>query len=187
MLLLYAYHAIQTYRYSFEFSTAQSDVAIVLGAGSTNGKVSPVFEERCNHAIQLFLDKKVDTIIVTGGYGEGQTTSDSEAGKGYLIASGIPASSILIENQSSNTIENLVYAQKIMKANNLSTALIVSDPLHDRRSIKIAELLGMSVLPSPTPTTMYRSNRTKLNLCLSEARYYIKLIFIDRFFNAYFV
>ncbi|MEZ4851690.1 MAG: YdcF family protein [Bacteroidia bacterium] len=179
--LYYTYTLLQLHLYSSEFHTTHSDVAIILGAGSGNGKISAVFQERCNHAIHLYKKNHVKKILVTGGYGEGEKISDSQVGKNYLIKSGIPSEDIFIEEQSRNTIENLFFAKEIMQENDLSTALIISDPPHMKRSMKIAEILAIEGKPSPTPSTMYRSNNTKWRFYLSEAYFYIQLLIIDRY------
>jgi vancomycin permeability regulator SanA len=53
-LVVFAYTSVKILLYSKQFSVQKSDVAIVLGAGSRNGKVSPVFRERINHSLDLY-------------------------------------------------------------------------------------------------------------------------------------
>ena len=43
------------------------DAAIVLGAATINGEVSPVYRERLNHGIRLYENGYVDYLIMTGG------------------------------------------------------------------------------------------------------------------------
>lgn len=50
-----------------------SDVAIVLGAATSNGDISPVYRERINHGIWLYENGYVDYLILTGGIGDGNT------------------------------------------------------------------------------------------------------------------
>lgn len=80
---------------------------------------------------------------------------------------------ILTEHISRITYGNLFEADRIMKAANLQNALIVSDPLHMKRAMKIAEDMGIQAYPSPTPTTRYQGWRTKASSLLYEVFFYI--------------
>ena len=132
------FNAIGIYNYSFDYSESKSDVAIVLGAGTNNGVLSPVFTERINHGVYLYENQLIDKIIFTGGKGENQTISDSQMAKHYAIEKGVPPNDILIEESSKYTYENLMEAKQIMDSLNYSSALIVSDPLHMKRSMELA-------------------------------------------------
>ena len=50
-LIYVLYVAIGIWRYAQVDEKSQADVAIVLGAGTSGGEVSPVFRERLNHGI----------------------------------------------------------------------------------------------------------------------------------------
>jgi uncharacterized SAM-binding protein YcdF (DUF218 family) len=59
-----------------------------------------------------------------------------------------------------------------MRDENLKTAVLVSDPLHMKRAITMARDMGMDVVSSPTPTTRYRTWRSKLPSLLYETWFY---------------
>ncbi len=149
------------------------DVAIVLGAATTDGEVSPVYRERINHGIWLYQNQYVDYLIFTGGVGEGNTLSDAFAAKEYAVEKGIPANAIFLEERSTITEENLKYAKEIMEENSWNTALIVSDPLHMKRAMLMAKDFGMDAYSSPTTTSMYKSLKTKLPFLAREEFFYI--------------
>ena len=149
------------------------EVAIVLGAATESGEVSPVYRERINHGIWLYQNQYVDHLIFTGGVGEGNTQSDAFAAKEYAVEKGIPAEAIFLEERSTITEENLKYAKEIMEENSWNTALIVSDPLHMKRAMLMAKDFGIESYSSPTPTSMYRSLKTKLPFLVREEFFYI--------------
>ncbi len=165
--------AISIWNYGKEDEKSPSDVAIVLGAAIWDGEVSPVYRERINHAITLYEDGFVDCIILTGGFGEGSYKSDSQVAKEYALSQGIPEERILIEEKSTITEENLEFSKEIMVENNLETAIIVSDPLHMKRSMLMAEDYNINALSSPTTTSMYKSLKTKIPFLLREEFFYI--------------
>lgn len=149
-------------------SERPSDAAIVLGAAVQAGQPSPVFAARLDHAIDLYRRGVVHTLVLTGGVGEGDVVSESQAGAAYASARGVPVARILTESASHTTWRNLVEAHALVQAAGLGRCLLVSDPLHMRRALGMAERLGLDVEPSPTPTTRYASLRTQLPFLLRE-------------------
>ncbi len=175
------FNTVQIHLFSKQYYDTKSDVAIVLGAGSNQGNLSPVFTERVSHSIKLFKEGKVEYIIFTGGFGKDQTISDSQSAKNYALANGIPETKIFIEQTSTVTFENLYRAKEIMDEENFNSALIVSDPYHMKRAMAMSDAHGISGKPSPTPTTMYRSWSTKLQSLAYESFYYNIDLMIGRF------
>ncbi len=172
MVGYFAYNSFIIYRYSSEYSEVTSDVAIVLGAATNDEQVSPVFRERINHALYLYEQGLVKKLIFTGGYGKWQSKSDSRIAKEYAVKNGVPSSAILIEESSRYTVQNLLESKRIMDSLDYRTALIVSDPLHMKRSIRLAEKLGIDCKPSPTKTSMYRSTLPKTKSLFYETLFY---------------
>ena len=93
----------------------RADVAVILGAGTWNGEISPVYRERINHGVWLYENDYADYLLLTGGVGEGNRISDAEAAKCYAVSKGIPDEVILLEERSTITEENLEYANLIMQ------------------------------------------------------------------------
>ena len=165
--------AISIISFSKRDEKSKSDVAVVLGAGTTNGEVSPVYRERINHAIWLYENGYVDYLIFTGGFGEKNSVSDSEAAKRYALSRAVPENVIFIEEASTITEENLEQAKIIMDNNSWESAIIVSDPLHMKRAMLMASDQLINARSSPTPTTMYKTPKTKLPFLLREEFFYI--------------
>ncbi len=167
------YVVLSIYLYSFKTSNVTVDAAIVLGAAVWDGKPSPVFEERINHAIKIYKSGQVGKVLFTGGVGIGDNKSEAQVAKEYAISHGVSNLDILIEDKSKLTIENLKFSSSLLASNNLSLVLIVSDPLHMKRAMTMAADLGMDALPSPTETSRYQSYSSKSKMLVSEAYYYI--------------
>ena len=157
------------------------DVAIVLGAGTVNGEVSPVYRERINHAIWLYENGYVDYLIFTGGVGDGNEVSDAYAAKQYAISRSVSEEVIFIEEMSVITEENLEQSKIIMDKNSFKTAIIVSDPLHMKRAMLMAKDYGIVAKSSPTPSTMYQSLKTKIPFLIREEFFYIGYSFVRLF------
>ena len=153
-------------------SAPKSDVAIVLGAAIWDRSPSPVFEERIKHAIKLYRQGKVSKILFTGGIGKGKQHAESEIARDYARKNGVNAIDILIENKSRSTKQNLAEAKKILLSNDLTSVILISDPLHMRRSVKIATDMGLNVISSPTQTSRYKNVIVQLKFLLREMYFY---------------
>ena len=174
LILFYLiFTAISIVSYGKIDEKANSDVAIILGASTSSGEVSPVFRERINHGIWLYENGYVDFLIFTGGVGEGNDLSDAYIAKQYAVSQMVPEKVIFIEEKSTITEENLENAKAIMDENFFNTAIIVSDPLHMKRAMLMSGDYGIAAYSSPTPTTMYRSFKTKLHFLVREEFFYI--------------
>lgn len=173
VLICTAVNAIIIWKYGNLDEKCPADAAIILGAAADQGELSPVFRERVNHGIWLYQNGYVEKLIMTGGYGAGNPCSDSYIAKQYAESQGIPGEDILYEEKSTITQENLRYAKEIMIEENLSSAILVSDPLHMKRAMAMAKDHGISAYSSPTPTTMYKSLKTRIAFLGREVFFYM--------------
>ncbi|SNU91024.1 DUF218 domain [Streptococcus merionis] len=83
-------------------------------------------------AIEAYQKGYAKTIIVTGGRSLTGTAhpdwqGETEAGViiNHLIAAGIPSSSIVAEKQSTNTLENVLYAKKIFDFDAIKSLMFI--------------------------------------------------------------
>lgn len=166
-------NAVSIYIYSFKDDARNADAAIVLGASTYNGHPSPVYQERINHAVDLYKKHLVKKIIMTGGYGKGNPVSDAYNAKLYAVSQGVPEDDVLTEDQSTVTLENLINAKKIMDVYNYQTALIVSDPLHMKRAMLQAKDAEIIAYTSPTHSSRFRTRDTKFKFLKREVINYI--------------
>ena len=165
--------AVSIVRYADQDEAIPADCIIVLGAGTNGRTPNPVFRERLNHAVTLYKAGYSDIILLTGGYSPGNERSDAYIAGQYLRSLGIPESAILLEEQSTITQENLKFAKEIMESHDLATAILVSDPLHMKRAMLMADDYNIRAYPSPTPTTRYQTWKTKLPFLARETFFYV--------------
>ncbi len=152
--------------------------AVVLGAAQWNGDPSPVLRARLDHALDLYRRGQVRQVILTGGVGSGDTTSEAAAGKQYLLERGVPADALLLEETGSTTWESLRNVVPIAQANRIGAVMLVSDPFHMLRSLKIARDLGLIAYSSPTRTSPISDNLAEqARFVLREAWAYLVYLF----------
>ena len=145
-----------------------ADAAIVLGAAVYRDVPSPVFEERIRHAVQLYRERVVGRLVMTGGLSLGDRLTEAEAARNWSTGHGVPADAVLLEDRSRTTEQNLAFALPILQRAGLGRVLIVSDPLHMRRALALARRLGLDAHPSPTTTSRYVGWRSWTGFLLRE-------------------
>jgi uncharacterized SAM-binding protein YcdF (DUF218 family) len=161
---------------SYSNTTYQkADSAIVLGAAVWNDVPSPVFQARIDHAIALYKSGDIQNIYFTGGSSEGEV-SEGEVAKHYARTQGVKPEDIAIETYSKTTFQNLKNIATQIEPG--TSVLIITDPLHEFRSVHMARYLGMNAYPSPTPFTRYVSLKTNVPFLLREVYFtFVYLIF----------
>ena len=136
-----------------------SDAIVVLGAAQYWGKPSPVLRARLDHAVDLWRRGLAPRMVLTGGVGVGDTTSEAAVGRKYVLGAGIPDSAILLETSGRTTRESLRSVALMMtQARVGKRVILVSDPFHMLRLDILARRFGLVPYTSPTRTSPISAN-----------------------------
>jgi uncharacterized SAM-binding protein YcdF (DUF218 family) len=100
-----------------------ADAIVVLGGG---------LHERPVRAAQLFKEHVAPRIILTG-YG------DDQINRRILVGAGVPANVIEVEPKSRTTQENALFTAKLLHADGIRRAILVTSWYHSRRALKCFE------------------------------------------------
>lgn len=131
---------------------------VVLGAAQYDGKPSPVLRARVDHAVQLWRQGLAPILVMTGGRGEGDTTSEAAVERRYAISKGVPPRAIMMEGASRSTSETLRNVAAMMTRDRREV-ILVSDPFHMFRLAILARRYGLRPRTSPTRTSPISANR----------------------------
>lgn len=132
---------------------------VVLGAAQYDGHPSPVLRARLDHAIELWNRHLARIVILTGGTGSGDTTSEAVVGRSYVTRHGIPQGAILLEKEGRTTRASLLAVSRILSDRGMKTAILVSDPFHMLRLWILGRRFGFVPYTSPTRTSPISPNR----------------------------
>lgn len=160
-ILVLLYQAIAILAVERTARPQQGDLLIVLGPRLQGERLDPLGQARAAEAARLWRAGYAPYIVATGGVVAPGTIPEGEALRRAMIALGVDSGAVLVEPGSRNTRENLEGAQKIMKARGWRRAILVSNRFHLRRSLLLAERLGMAATASgadPDPWAV--TNRT---------------------------
>jgi uncharacterized SAM-binding protein YcdF (DUF218 family) len=127
-----------------------ADAIVILGAAQYDGRLSPVFRARLDHAIALWREGRAPLLVMTGGRREGDRWSEAATARDYAIGQGVPAASIRMEDQGRSTLESLRRVATILERGALASAVFVSDRSHMLRVMWMARDLGIDAYGSPT-------------------------------------
>lgn len=131
-----------------------ADAIIVLGSPLAGDVPGPALASRVRKAAELHEAKRSSWLILTGGLTRGSRRTESAGAARLARALGVPADKIVVEGRSQSTVENLIAARELMHGKKLRTAMIVSDPLHLRRAMMIADSLGIEASPAASDSPM---------------------------------
>jgi len=134
------------------------DAIVVLGAAQYNGRPSPVLRARLDHALQLYSEGLAPRIVVTGGVGRGDTTSEAIVGRHYLLGHGVPPSAVVAQPQGRSTQASMTAVAEWLEAEHLKRVILVSDPFHMFRLRLEARRTDLEAYTSPTESSPISDN-----------------------------
>ena len=137
-----------------------ADAIVVLGAAQYAGRPSPVLQARLDHAVSLWRRGLAPRLVLTGGTGVGDTTSEAAVSRRYVMRRGVPDSAIVLENRGRTTSESMRAVADLLGATE-GRVVLVSDPFHSLRLGIIARRLGLEPYLSPTRTSPIARNRSE--------------------------
>ncbi len=136
--------------YASHDQAAPADAIGVFGAAEYDGRPSPVYRARLDHALTLYRRGIAPLLITLGGNG-GDQYNEGAVGREYLMSRGVSEADIIAETQSRSTEESARRIAVIARANGLRRLVIVSDGTHLFRIHAMCAAQGLNVLTSPRP------------------------------------
>lgn len=158
------------------YPPARADVIIVLGARVyPDGNLSLTLSRRTEKGFEAWQNGLAPALIVCGGQGSDEPISEAQAMADYLVELGVPQGQIFLEDTSTSTRENLVHARRIMKAQGMETALVVTSDYHITRALWLCADVGIAAqgYPSPGPDTRAAQIKALAQESLSWCKYHI--------------
>lgn len=105
---------------------------LLIGMGAADTRIA-------ERTAELFLDGYGESIVFTGGLGKitkhTQTTTEAEKFFEVAVKMGVPANKIMLEKEATNSGENILFVQKLLKNQNINpnSLLVVTKPYMERR------------------------------------------------------
>ena len=142
----------------------ECDVIAVLGMRPLNDTINEEFKCRLNRAVTLFEQGYANKILVVGGKTGNNTRSEAELGVQYLRQKGLNADSLLTEDHSRHTLENLHNAKRFFLNPPHEIAALISSRYHLARCQRMAQSLGVNHRLCAAEEEFRLSAKTAVNL-----------------------
>jgi len=136
------------------------DYVIILGCKiQKDGKLTKLLKGRVDRATEFATKQKEETgkdivFIPSGGQGSDEIISEALAMKNYLIENGIKEKNIILEDKSTNTLENFKFSHKLMKKKDAKIAFSTTN-YHVFRSGLLATSLNIKLEGMGAKTKSY--------------------------------
>lgn len=153
-----------------------ADYIIILGARVKGEIPSLALQYRIDAAAKYMKKNKETIAIASGGQGPGEDITEAEAIKRGLLQHGVDGNRILLEDKSTDTVENITFSKKLIP-DHLETGLLVTNDFHLYRSKSIAKDQGLSLqgIPAETPTVAIPKSYAREYLAITK--YYLVTFF----------
>lgn len=118
---------------SYDHMRGEAQVMIILGCQVEDWGPSVLLQDRLDEALDYLEEHPDMTVVVSGGQGSNEPTTEARAMADYLMAAGVPEEQILLEDQSHNTNENLRYSLQLLEEEGYDPAdgvVVVSNGFH---------------------------------------------------------
>ena len=157
----------------------ETDYLIILGAGLKGEAVSLTLKERLDKGISYLNQYPNTQVIVSGGKGFGELISEAEAMEKYLVARGIDLNRIILEDESTSTMENFKFSKELIPSsqnNDMTKIMIITNDFHMLRAKILAQRNGFESygITCSTPISV------RLNSFAREYFALIKSYILDR-------
>ena len=150
MMGIMLYHAHST--------PPKNSTVVVLGCQVTGKTPTLMLHDRMTAALEYLNENPNSKVVASGGMGPGESISEAEAIKTFLMKSGIDENRIYVEDKSKNTNENLKFSADIIRKNNLNTTVaVVTDGFHEFRGTYFAKKNNLDAYAYACNTRWYFS------------------------------
>lgn len=170
-LSFYISHSTNDSIYSSVRDLPPAHTVIILGASvHSDGKLSPVLQDRMDTGLELYRSRKVKRFLLTGDH-RTDDYNEVSAMENYLLKLGVPKKHIFTDPGGLNTYESMYRSREVFE---VPSAVVVTQPFHLPRTIFIANELGMDYKGYPANSRYYT---TEASLLFREKLANIKAVF----------
>lgn len=167
---------------AYDHISGDPRVMVVLGCQVKPEGPSILLRDRLDEALAYLAEHPDMVVVVSGGQGPDEPTTEARAMADYLMERGVSGENILLEDRSHNTVQNLTYTRNLLEAEGYdledTPVLVVSNGFHLTRARMLAQRVGfgeISTLAAPTSHTPSR-----LHMYIREPLALVKSFVFDR-------
>ncbi len=161
--------------FAIQDNISEQQTALLLGARVyDDGRLSHIMEDRALTAVELYQDKKVDKILISGDHGTSQY-DEVNAIKDYLINKNIAPEDIFTDHAGFDTYDSVYRARDIFEVDSM---IIVTQDFHLPRAVYIANSLGVKSIGVIADRRDYRDKeRNQIRESIARVKAFLNVVF----------
>jgi uncharacterized SAM-binding protein YcdF (DUF218 family) len=143
----------------------KADAIIVFAGGvGESGEAGQGYEERVEHAVNLYKEGYAPYLIFSSGYV--YRFREPEVMKILATSLSIPSNAIILEEKATNTYENVKFTKEILEENGWNSVLLISSPYHMCRASLVFRKIAkdIKVIHTPIPHSLFYSRKEGVRL-----------------------
>ena len=160
--------------------TRNGDVIVVLGAAQLDGRPGEVLQARLDEAKRIYDLGLAPRIITVGAGAPGDRTTEAASGKYWLTTNGVKSKNVTALEVGRDTWVSTENYVKFMKLKKMKDVIIVTDPCHCRRSMTMANDLGVVATCSPVQTGPNSLDNSGKRYLIRETGAYLSYVSLGR-------
>lgn len=134
-----------------QYTAKNETTVIVLGCRIWGSTPSRALKARANAAAEYLKTHPDAVAILSGGQGPDENLSEAQCMHNIITETGIDASRLYLEDQSTSTDENIAFSKKIIEEKGLSkNVAIATTDYHQKRAAMICEKNGLKSASLPS-------------------------------------
>lgn len=115
-------------------NNSKADIAVILGSKvNEDGTLSPRLKARMQCGLDLYRNKQVKQLLVSGGLGK-EGHYEGTKMKEFLISNGVPDSVIIVDDKGDNTQATVDNALNLQDSLHFNSVIVVSQYFHITRT-----------------------------------------------------
>lgn len=151
---------------SYDHIQGEPQVMVILGCQVKNDGPSQLLRDRLDEALSYLDDHPDLTVVVSGGQGPDEPSTEARAMADYLMEEGVEEDQILLEDQSHNTVQNFRYTAQLLEEQGYdlenTQVLVVSNGFHLTRARMLAERTGFEEISTLAAPSSHLPSRLKM-------------------------
>lgn len=168
---------------SYDHITGEPQVMVILGCRvMPGGEPSMLLQDRLETALDYLEEDPDILVVVSGGQGSNEPVSEAACMADWLEEKGISEDRIFLEDQSSNTKENLIFSKDLLAREGIDVGetdvLVVSNGFHLTRARMLAERFGYGEVSTLAAPSSHIPSR--IQMYIREPLALVKSFLLDR-------
>jgi len=160
----------------------EPNAMIILGCQVKPWGPSILLQDRLDEALEYLADHPDMLVVVSGGQGSDEPTSEAQAMADYLEEHGFAPENILLEDRSHNTMQNFAYSKEVLEQQGYDLeqgVLVVSNGFHLTRARMLAGRAGFVEVSTLAAPSSHLPSR--LHMYIREPLALVKSFLFDKF------